>query len=88
VSVHPSGKVALSVGKDRTLYMWDLMRGKRAASMKLGFGEPQPCELALAYNCSHFFGLEGELVRWSTTGSLLIVQNQKTISVYSMVRYF
>ena len=39
VSVHPSGKVALSVGKDRTLYMWDLMRGRRAASMKLGFGE-------------------------------------------------
>ncbi|KAH9987501.1 WD40-repeat-containing domain protein [Russula vinacea] len=56
VSVHPSGK-------DRTLYMWDLMRGRRAASMKLGF--------------------EGELVRWSTTGSLLIVQNQRTINVYS-----
>jgi protein MAK11 len=41
MSVHPSGKIALSVGKDRTLYMWDLMRGKRAASMKLGFGESQ-----------------------------------------------
>jgi len=63
VSVHPSGKIALSVGKDRTLYMWDLMRGRRAASVKLGF--------------------EGELVRWSTTGSLLIVQHQKNINVYS-----
>ncbi|KAI9440753.1 WD40-repeat-containing domain protein [Lactarius indigo] len=63
VSVHPSGKIALSVGKDRTLYMWDLMRGRRAASVKLGF--------------------EGELVRWSTTGSLLIVQYQKIINVYS-----
>ncbi|KAH9962668.1 WD40-repeat-containing domain protein [Russula dissimulans] len=63
VSVHPSGKVALSVGKDRTLYMWDLMRGRRAASMKLGF--------------------EGELVRWSTTGSSLIVQSQNNINVYS-----
>ncbi|KAI0251415.1 WD40-repeat-containing domain protein [Lactifluus subvellereus] len=63
VSVHPSGKIALSVGKDRTLYMWDLMRGRRAASVKLGF--------------------EGELVRWSTTGSLLIVQHQKSINVYS-----
>ncbi len=29
----------LSVGKDRTLYMWDLMRGRRAASTKLGFGK-------------------------------------------------
>lgn len=38
LSVHPSGKVVLSVGKDRTLYMWDLMRGRRAASVKLGFG--------------------------------------------------
>ncbi|KAF8489911.1 WD40-repeat-containing domain protein [Russula emetica] len=63
VSVHPSGKVVLSVGKDRTLYMWDLMRGRRAASMKLGF--------------------EGELVRWSTTGSMLIVQYQRNINVYS-----
>lgn len=38
VAVHPSGKVALSVGKDRTLRMWDLMRGKGSASMKLGIG--------------------------------------------------
>ncbi|KAH8833257.1 WD40-repeat-containing domain protein [Flagelloscypha sp. PMI_526] len=36
VGVHPSGKLALSVGKDRTLRMWDLMRGKGCASMKLG----------------------------------------------------
>ncbi|KAF9819344.1 hypothetical protein IEO21_02232 [Rhodonia placenta] len=36
VAVHPSGKVALSVGKDRTLRMWDLMRGKGSASTKLG----------------------------------------------------
>lgn len=39
VAVHPSGKVALSVGKDRTLRMWDLMRGKGSASTKLGKGE-------------------------------------------------
>lgn len=38
VAVHPSGKVALSVGKDRTLRMWDLMRGKGSASTKLGKG--------------------------------------------------
>jgi protein MAK11 len=38
VAVHPSGKVALSVGKDRALRMWDLMRGKGCASTKLGKG--------------------------------------------------
>lgn len=39
VDVHPSGKVALSVGKDQTLRMWDLMRGRGASSLGLGFGE-------------------------------------------------
>jgi protein MAK11 len=38
VAVHPSAKVGLSVGKDRTLRMWDLMRGKGSASVKLGKG--------------------------------------------------
>ncbi|KAJ3554846.1 hypothetical protein NM688_g2897 [Phlebia brevispora] len=63
VAVHPSGKVALSVGKDRTLRMWDLMRGKGSASTKLG--------------------KEGELVRWSTDGSLFVVQTQSTMDIYS-----
>ncbi|KAL7418950.1 transcription initiation at TATA-containing promoter protein [Cryptotrichosporon argae] len=36
VDVHPTGRVALSVGKDRTLKMWDLMRGRGAASLPLG----------------------------------------------------
>jgi len=36
VAVHPTGKLALSVGKDRALRMWDLMRGKPGASTLLG----------------------------------------------------
>ncbi|OCF44245.1 protein MAK11 [Kwoniella heveanensis CBS 569] len=36
VDVHPTGRVALSVGKDMTLKMWDLMRGRGAASLPLG----------------------------------------------------
>ncbi|TCD68009.1 hypothetical protein EIP91_011620 [Steccherinum ochraceum] len=63
VAVHPSGKVALSVGKDRTLRMWDLMRGKGVASTKLG--------------------KEGETARWSTDGSLFVVQTQSTLDIYS-----
>ncbi|TFK39731.1 WD40-repeat-containing domain protein [Crucibulum laeve] len=63
VAVHPSGKVALSVGKDKTLRMWDLMRGKGVASTKIG--------------------KEGEIVRWSTDGSLLIVQSGSVIDVYN-----
>ncbi|KAM6497263.1 WD40-repeat-containing domain protein [Amanita muscaria] len=62
VAVHPSGKVALSVGKDRTLRMWDLLRGKGCASTKLG--------------------KEGELVRWSTEGSMFVVQAGSTMDIY------
>ncbi|KAF5351306.1 hypothetical protein D9758_008013 [Tetrapyrgos nigripes] len=63
VAVHPSGKVALSVGKDRTLRMWDLMRGRGVASTKIG--------------------KEGEVVRWSTDGSLFIVQSGSGIDIYT-----
>ncbi|KAJ7233009.1 WD40-repeat-containing domain protein [Mycena rebaudengoi] len=63
VAVHPSGKVALSVGKDRTLRMWDLMRGKGCASTKIG--------------------KEAEIVRWSSDGSLFVVQMASAIDVYT-----
>lgn len=33
---HPSGRVALSVGADKTIRMWDLMRGVGSASVKIG----------------------------------------------------
>ncbi|KAF9045755.1 WD40 repeat-like protein [Hymenopellis radicata] len=62
VAVHPSSKVALSVGKDRTLRMWDLMRGRGVASTKLG--------------------KEGEIVRWSVSGKLLVVQSGSTLDIY------
>eukprot|EP01133_Synstelium_polycarpum_P014533 gene14533-17165_t len=35
VSIHPSGKVALSVGADRRLFLWDLLRGVAAHYNKL-----------------------------------------------------
>jgi WD40 repeat protein len=38
VAVHPTGKLALSLGKDRTLKVWDLMKGKAGGSTKLGKG--------------------------------------------------
>lgn len=33
---HPTGRLALSVGSDRTIRMWDLMRGQAAASTRIG----------------------------------------------------
>ncbi|PWN90177.1 WD40 repeat-like protein [Acaromyces ingoldii] len=37
---HPSCRLALSVGKDGMLRMWDLMRGKGAGAVRLNLGVP------------------------------------------------
>ncbi|TFK71425.1 WD40 repeat-like protein [Pluteus cervinus] len=58
IAVHPSGKLALSVGKDRTLRMWDFMRGKGVASTKLG-KEGEVVQWSLSG--THF------VVQWSST---------------------
>lgn len=38
VDAHPDGRVALSVGQDKMLRMWDLVAGKSVASLRLGGG--------------------------------------------------
>ncbi|CEP08483.1 hypothetical protein [Parasitella parasitica] len=40
VAVHPTGKIALSVGADRTAIVWNLMTGRKASVNKLGREEP------------------------------------------------
>jgi protein MAK11 len=36
--VHPSGKIGISVGKDKALRLWNLMTGRKASANKLGEG--------------------------------------------------
>lgn len=38
IRVHPTGKIAVSVGKDRALRLWNLMTGRKASNTKLGEG--------------------------------------------------
>jgi len=38
LSVHPTGKIAISVGKDKTLRLWNLMTGRKASATKLREG--------------------------------------------------
>ncbi|KAF9646488.1 WD40 repeat-like protein [Thelephora ganbajun] len=80
VGIHPSGKVALSVGADKTLRMWDLMRGKGSASTKLGKGA---CEgLCYVHYRIHASFVEGEKVRWSTNGKLFVVQSRSNLEFF------
>lgn len=39
IDAHPAGRVALSVGQDKMLRMWDLVAGKAVATLKVGAGE-------------------------------------------------
>lgn len=92
VRVHPTGKLALSLGKDRTLKMWDLMKGKAGGSVKLGKGAsrrppfllqaPPQCMLTPATPCVPRL-LEGELVRFSPAGAVFAILSTTTIDLYN-----
>lgn len=38
IAIHPTGKIALSVGIDRAAIVWNLMTGRKASVNKLGKG--------------------------------------------------
>ncbi|CAO3621817.1 unnamed protein product [Mucor fragilis] len=40
IAIHPTGKIALSVGIDRAAIVWNLMTGRKASVNKLGREEP------------------------------------------------
>lgn len=84
VDVHPTGRVALSVGKDQTLKMWDLMRGRGAASLPLGSGKSRCLEGNRDINgmC-----LEAELVKFSQQGTHFAVLFPRKIQIYSLVSH-
>ena len=79
MDVHPTGRVALSVGKDLSLKMWDLMRGRGAASLPLGIG---------AYSISLYRIVadraEAEQVKFSPLGTHFAVLFPKKIEIYSL----
>jgi len=83
VGIHPSGKVALSVGADKTLRMWDLMRGKGSASTKLGKG--MHVNLCNGPRRIYMSVSEGEKVRWSTDGRLFVVQSRSSLEFFDTV---
>ncbi|MCO5556040.1 hypothetical protein L7F22_009584 [Adiantum nelumboides] len=76
---HPSGKVALSVGQDGMLRMWDLMRGKGAGAVKLYLGISED-DLGSSKNRTKEEPLD---VQWSPDGSRFLVMGRTEISIYT-----
>lgn len=76
---HPSGKVALSVGQDGMLRMWDLMRGKGAGAVRLYLGMSEDD----AGSSSHRTKEEPLDVQWSPDGSRFLVMGRTEISIYT-----
>lgn len=68
LSVHPSGKLALSIGGDMILRTWNLVNGRQAFATSLknkSFG-----------NCVDF-------VQWSITGEYFLVSGKDVVEVWS-----
>ena len=75
ISIHPSGKIALSVGSDNNVRLWNLVTGKKAAAhsliVKVPKGEKrQDCE--------------GLKVMWNTSGEQYAILFDKHLRLYDM----
>lgn len=91
IDAHPAGRVALSVGQDKMLRMWDLVAGKAVATMKIGEGALPSARCGssnegadLPFDPSKCF-LEGDVVRWNTDGTKFAIITGMTLVVYSVV---
>ncbi|ORY82033.1 WD40-repeat-containing domain protein, partial [Protomyces lactucae-debilis] len=79
LSIHPSGKIALSVGADCNVRLWNLVTGKKAAAhsliIKPAPGTPKPLRRESA---------EGLQVAWNTQGDAYAILFEKSIKLYDM----
>lgn len=69
IDIHPSGRVAVSVSRDQTVRLWNLMTAKKAAILKVKGRDHlgQPCEF----------------VRWTKTGDHFIVGLLSKFFIYN-----
>ncbi|KAA8909612.1 hypothetical protein TRICI_004447 [Trichomonascus ciferrii] len=51
VSIHPTGKIALSVGNDKTIRLWNMMTGKKASVLKV---RQEPLKIQWTPEGTHF----------------------------------
>lgn len=68
ISVHPSGKLALSIGGDMTLRTWNLINGRQAFVTSLK---------------NKSLGNVIDFVEWSTTGEYFAITGKDSVEVWS-----
>lgn len=68
ISIHPSGKLALSIGSDLILRTWNLVNGRQAFATSLK---------------NKSFGNMIDFVQWSPSGDYFLVAGKDTIEVWS-----
>lgn len=76
ISIHPTGRVAISVGVDQTVRLWNLMTAKKASSLKLRGTYTRGQEATFVkFNLSGDFfvvGFRDRLMFWNTREAKLI----------------
>lgn len=72
--VHPTGKIAVSVGKDKALRLWNLMTGRKASVTKLGEGT----------FCLIVLMVEAMDVKWNAAGDQYAILFDRRVVVYNM----
>lgn len=96
LAVHPSGKLALTAGADRTLRLWDLTTGRTAFQTRLPQGACDPPHrhrppssytslTRTMYACRVACGCvlaAAEMVQWSATGALYAVVSDRAVECY------
>lgn len=68
ISIHPSSKLALSIGADMTLRTWNLINGRQAFATSLK---------------NKSIGNIVDFVAWSTTGEYFAITGKDTVEVWS-----
>ena len=76
--VHPSGKIAISVGKDKALRLWNLMTGRKASANKLGEGISAALKVVLLIRIEAFD------VKWNAAGDHYAILFDRKIVIYDM----